>query len=431
SDDDNETWDFVPRTPVSGLGVVVGAPATGFSDPEFAIDKNGTVYVSEINLANIAVSKSIDGGRSYELVNAVAFTSSDRQWMAADRGGELYMAANGFGGGSFPADAVGNVGHFIAKSTDGGRTWGAAGTKNGNGEADIQIDQTDGILYELSNGGGGLQMAAYTNIREEAVLDTVRINMIAAGANAMDPTFDLDDEGNLYASWYSPSSEYGRGVFYAASTDQGVTWSTPVRVDTDDKDEVWPWIAVGAPGEVTIAWLQNDFATTGSRPGEAAGTTAKWDVMVAHSSTGLGCADDSQAAFSVVTASSEPVHTGTICQHGTTCQADLTDRRLGDYFAIEVGSDGRVHVAVSDTREGGAIALPLHIRQTAGPRLFAADGQTSAPAPDGGGSDTESGSTAGGLVLAADGILAATGGGAALTALSLLGMALVTRRRRD
>ncbi|MFT4745314.1 MAG: YHS domain-containing protein, partial [Nitriliruptoraceae bacterium] len=68
SDDDNEAWDFVPRTPVSGLGVVVGAPATGFSDPEFAIDKNGTVYVSEINLANIAVSKSIDGGRSYELV---------------------------------------------------------------------------------------------------------------------------------------------------------------------------------------------------------------------------------------------------------------------------------------------------------------------------------------------------------------------------
>ncbi len=32
--DDNEAWDFVPRTPVSGLGAVVGAPATGFSDPE-------------------------------------------------------------------------------------------------------------------------------------------------------------------------------------------------------------------------------------------------------------------------------------------------------------------------------------------------------------------------------------------------------------
>jgi hypothetical protein len=71
----------------------------------------------------------------------------------------------------------------------------------------------------------------------------------------------------------------------------------------------------------------------------------------------------------VAQATSEPVHTGTICQGGTLCQAQLIDRRLGDYFSIEVDDEGLLHVAVSDTRQGGAVALPLHVRQVGGPSL--------------------------------------------------------------
>ncbi len=432
--DDGEAWDFVPRTPVDA-SPTSGLPNTGFSDPEFAIDEDGTVYISEINLANIAVSRSTDGGRTYELVNALAFTSSDRQWMAADRGGELYMAANGFGGGSFPADAVGNVGHFIAKSTDGGLTWGAASTTNPNGEADIQVDQDRGILYELASSGGTLEMARFPKIREETTDFTVERFPIVSGVSVQDPTFDMDAAGNLYASWYDPGSDLGRGVFFSASTDQGATWSAPVRVDADARDDVWPWIAVGAPGQVAITWLQSDFETTSDRPGEAGGTEARWDVMVAHSDSGLGCVDGTPARFTATTASSEPVHTGTICQHGTVCQADLTDRRLGDYHSVEVGADGRVHVAVSDTRQGGAVALPLHLRQVDGPLLGDPEAaptgvpteEAAATAPDVDPTPT------GTLVTAATRALPNTGGGAGLAAIGALGLAAVARtaRRRD
>lgn len=388
--EDGDSWDFVPRTPVSAAAPVLGVPATGFSDPEFAIESDGTVYVSEINLANIAIYRSEDGGRTYEIRNVFSFTSSDRQWTAADGEGEMYMTANGFGGGSFPASPVGNLGHFMAKSTDGGMTFGAASTTNTNGIGDIQIDHDRGILYELSvtaGDDGTVSMARFPNIRNEDSDFTTEINTIAENVGLsgvqrlIDTTFDMDEDGNLYVVWGDNGSLGNpQGIYFSSSTDQGVTWSPGVRVDGDEFDKVWPWITVGAPGNVAITWLQSDQMTDDILAGEAGGTTALWDVMVAHTNTGLGCAGDSGAGFLTSKASSEPIHTGTICQHGTTCQADLTDRRLGDYFTIVVGGDDMLDIAVSDTRQGGAVSLPLHIRQTGGPGFGAATAPTN-PAP--------------------------------------------------
>ena len=375
-------WQFVPRQgPGPGdVAPVAGLPATGFSDPEFAIDQAGNVFISEINLANIAVSKSTDGGRSYGLQNVISFSGSDRQWMAADREDELYMAANGFGGGPVPSTEQGILGHFLAKSTDGGVTFGDPLIIEPI-IGDLQIDQARGILYSLHHAAGALGMARFPNIRNEDTDFTVEVTTIAENTGmsgvqrSIDPTFDMDAEGNLYVTWYENGSAVRpQGVYYAYSTDQALSWSTPLRVDASEDDEVWPWIAVGAPGQVAIAWLQTDSRADDPLPGEAG--DRPWQVMVAHSSSGLGCASENAddpaaglAAFTVTQASDEPPHTGTICQQGTVCQAQLIDRRLGDYFSIEVALDGTVHIATGDTRQGGAVALPLHIRQIDGPRL--------------------------------------------------------------
>ena len=444
--EDGATFDFVSRTPIDAADVqaIAGVPLSGFSDPEFAIDQAGNVYISEINLANVAVSKSTDGGRTYTLQNVFAFTGSDRQWMAADRENELYMSANGFGGGPFPGEPaptedghtpgpVGNLGHFLAKSTDGGQTWNGASYTNTEGIGDLQIDQQRGILYELAESGGALSIARYPKVRDELTNFTVEKFTIVEGLGLtavqrlIDPTLDIDADGNLYVVWSdNGSGEGGRaeGVYYAYSTDRGETWSAPLRVDPDDRDIVWPWLAVGAPGNVAIGWLQSDQATDAVLPGEAGGTAAKWDVAVAVTTTGLGCGGDAVPGFAVTTASSEPIHTGTICQHGTTCQTDLTDRRLGDYFSLEVDQDGRIHVAVSDTRQGGAVALPLHIRQTSGVRL---DGVQ--PVPEGGGEPTPAPAPA---PAPAPPSLPTTGGGALAAALLAFGASrLVARRRQD
>lgn len=47
-------------------------------------------------------------------------------------------------------------------------------------------------------------------------------------------------------------------MYYTYSTDSGRSWADPVRVDTGANTDIWPWIAVGDPGRVAIAWLQAD-----------------------------------------------------------------------------------------------------------------------------------------------------------------------------
>ncbi|MBW3657099.1 MAG: hypothetical protein KY457_00560 [Actinobacteria bacterium] len=427
--EDGVDFSFVPRQgPGEGdVAPLAGLPATGFSDPEFAIDAAGNVYTSEINLANVAMYKSTDGGRSYGLQNVFAFTSSDRQWMEGDRENEVYMTANGFGGGSFPADPIGNVGHFMAKSTDGGVTWGAASTTNSDGVGDIRIDRDRGILYELSvTSAGDISVARFPNIREEETDFTVELIPVVSGVGLtgvqrlIDPTLALDDEGNLYVTWSDNGSGLRpAGIYYAASSD-GETFSLPVRVDPDANADVWPWIAVGAPGQVVVTWLQGDKVVDSTLPGEDGGDDVQWNVATATTSTGLGCADGEFAGFRVARASSEPIHTGTICQHGTLCQTDLTDRRLGDYFSVAAANDGLIHIAVSDTRQGGAVALPLHIRQVGGPDLSAAPPPaptTTRPAPA---PEPDAGPA-----------LPTTGGGAATFAIGALLIAFgLTRRPR-
>ncbi|MBW3620815.1 MAG: hypothetical protein KY461_11260 [Actinobacteria bacterium] len=429
--EDGRDFTFVPRQgPGEGdVAPLAGLPATGFSDPEFAIDAAGNVYSSEINLANVAMYKSTDGGRSYGLQNVFAFTSSDRQWMEADRENEVYMTANGFGGGSFPAAPIGNLGHFMAKSTDGGVTWGSASKTNPDGVGDLRIDRERGFLYELSvTSAGDIGVARFPNIREEETDFTVEILPVTSGVGLsgvqrlIDPTLDIDDEGNLYVTWSDNGSGLRpAGIYYAASSDGGESFSLPVRVDPDDNADVWPWIAVGAPGQVVVTWLQGDQVVEGILPGEEGGDDVKWSVAAATTSTGLGCGSSDAAGFRVTTASAEPIHTGTICQHGTVCQTDATDRRLGDYFSVAAANDGDIHIAVSDTRQGGAVSLPLHIFQVGGPDLSAAPPAAPsvtppappAPAPDPGPS------------------LPTTGDGAVMLGLGLLLVALgLTRRPR-
>jgi len=82
--------------------------------------------------------------------------------------------------------------------------------------------------------------------------------------------------------------------------------------------------------------------------------------------TGLGCSTSSSSGFKVTRATPQPFHVGTVCMGGTICQAQVVDRRLGDYFTIDTDTNGNLVAAYSDTRQGGSVALPAFFRQTGG-----------------------------------------------------------------
>ncbi len=366
SKNNGKSWNYVDRTlPTDGL------PASGFSDPEFAIDAAGQVYVSEINLANVAVSKSTTNGKSYELQNFFGQTVHDRQWMAADKKNVLYMVGNSFGGGTAPTNPVGNIGHYLYKSTDGGKTFtgGVLDEEGGSGLGALQIDPDDGTLYEAHYDGETLSLAAFRGARNDNFKPET--NVVAKNVDMLGhwPSFDLDDQGNLYMTW-DESGRGGRaaGIYYSYSTDRGRTWADAVRLDRDDRTNTWPWLAVGDRGRVAVAWLE----ASKRLPGHDAETPGDhgWRVVGAVTTNGLGCKATDAPGFSVTEATGKPMHTGTICQGGTTCQAFAIDRRLGDFFTIEITNDGRMWAGYSDTRQGGAVALPGFVRQDGGPQLI-------------------------------------------------------------
>lgn len=360
SKDHGKTWTFQDRTLPPN-----NTPMSGFSDPEFGIDEAGNVYVSEINLANVAVSRAPGSGEPFTLQNFFAQFISDRQWMEADKENVLYLVGNELGGGTVPNDPVGNVGHYLHRSTDGGKTF-SPGVEDGDGLGDIQIDRRNGTLYEAYYTGGTLSMTAYREARK-GNLDKRETNEVATGVSMLShwPSFDLDSAGNLYMTWdESGQGDRAAGVYYSYSTDAGRSWATPTRVDTNGNTDIWPWLAVGDKGKVAIAWLGADQKLP-NQDAETAGDQ-KWRVYISQTLNGLGCSGSGAPGFRLATATPRPVHTSTICQGGTACQAQAIDRRLGDFFTIEIDNSGHVWGGYSDTSEGGATALPGFVHQRGG-----------------------------------------------------------------
>jgi len=365
STDQGKTWNFVDRTLPPD-----NAPGSGFSDPDFAIDAAGNVYLSEINLANVAMSKSTTNGRSYQLQNFFAEDITDRQWSAAGPANVLFLDGNPEeSGGTVPTEPVGNSAHTIYRSTDGGKTF-SEGIADAGGLGDIVYDLGSSTLYEAHLGGGSLQVAAFRHSLDADATTalTPELNTVATGVSMLShwPAIDTDSKGNVYIVWdESGAGVRPAGIWYSYSTTAGRTWAAPTRVDPDDRTDIWPWIAVGDPGKVAIAWMGNDHALPGN-DAEAAGTNDPWNIYIAQTQNGLGCLGSTSPGFRANRATPDPFHIGTICMGGTTCQAELIDRRLGDYFTIDIDSTGAVVAAYSDTRQGGAVSLPAFLRQTGG-----------------------------------------------------------------
>ncbi len=265
-------------------GEVQGAGGSNSGDPTTSIGLNGRWYVNYIdNPGGMGISYSDDQGSSWTSVtvapNPGSLADKNHMWIdnstSSPYEGNLYVAWTNFGGGSDTEIA-------ISVSSDDGDNWttnnnisGAvnAGSHNQgvnigtgpNGEVYAIWAIYDGwptdetaIGMAKSLDGGATWLPAFRaienirGIRNTETSKNMRVNSfpVCAVDNSNGP-----DRGAIYITWANvgtPGTNTGSDidVYVIKSTDQGTTWTTPVKVNQDEaglgKQHYFPWIACDA-----------------------------------------------------------------------------------------------------------------------------------------------------------------------------------------
>jgi hypothetical protein len=301
------------------------------SDPWVSFAPNGDLYAISLSFnqpglpspANaIFVNKSTNGGESWGAPIAIAADDTnglDKQSITADPldSNYVYAAWDRFvSPPGFPPSDLGRF-HaaayvqqaFFSRSTDGGATWEPSrvlynpGTQAGTIGSIINVlpDRTlvDGFVV-FANHKREIRGAYVADVRstdlgatwsKKATLiapvdpsfpgptDPDHPDLIIRGGEL--PDFAVDrSNGNLYAVWDDDLPDGLDKVFFSQSTDGGLTWSAPVKINktptnvpTLDQQAFTATVKVAADGTIGVTYY--DFRNNTSAPGL---TTDYWFV---------------------------------------------------------------------------------------------------------------------------------------------------------
>jgi len=256
-------------------------PGVFRSDPVLDFDGEGNFYYNSLRGTFACdVYKIEDGGVIWE--GPFPANGGDKQWMRIDR-------TNGIGSRnnysnwneSFTTCAPG----YFTRSTDGSETF----------ETCIEIDESprwgtlavdangDLYIFGISNNGTGFVLIKSTTAKDpgEAVIwDSVTVVDLDGDLGIGDPInpqglmgqawVDVDlNNDNVYvlATVSRFSNSDPADVMFAKSTDGGVTFSPPVKINTDTGTDARQWfgtLSVAPNGRIDVVWLDTRDAPAGT-----------------------------------------------------------------------------------------------------------------------------------------------------------------------
>jgi len=183
-----------------------------------------------------------------------------------------------------------------------------------------------GTIYLTSSNDGGVTFPTVTQV---ATINLPPLNVndgsgatdaLAKGAPvlATSPT----NANNLYMVYAADPDGLGgddADIFFIRSTNQGTSWSAPLRLNTDTtpNDQILPWIDVKANGTIDVAWYdrRNDVLPPGDQ---------FWDVFITRSTNG-------GASFSQQVRLND--------QSFITPQTTISGPWMGEYLGLVVDAD--------------------------------------------------------------------------------------------
>ncbi|TMD13407.1 MAG: exo-alpha-sialidase [Chloroflexi bacterium] len=269
-------------------------------DPAVAVAPDGTVYAAFMLASGTdwypVVAASFDHGVTFPQVSSLLPPDhknwGDRDFIAVGPDGTVYLTWD-YGpertsvtyicatSGSC-AFATGDLNVVIQKSTDHGATWSAQshispGFPASGGDSAPLVVEPNGRIdvlyqgYQITNTTTYTMNPAYsyfTASSDQGQTWSAPVRVGASGGTMslaewwIDGAIGIDSGGNLYATWdtqgTNPDGSANDVGWLSFSTDRGQTWSAPLQAPADRLDVPHIMeVAGGGPGIAFVGWLSD------------------------------------------------------------------------------------------------------------------------------------------------------------------------------
>jgi hypothetical protein len=287
----------------------------------------------------------------------------DRQWIASYKDNQVYLSYQQLG-----VDLVGTNSIFCLKSFDGGLTFPQVtevttpefGVQPGF-QGNIAVDPSNGYVYTVFIGHlpNELYLARSTDGGSTFIIKLVYAAPLGTAVSNVFPIVAVDHGSNVHIVFSD-----GSNVYLTSSSNQGATWSAPLRVNNGvgTKSAIAPWIDAGDAGKVDIMWWATSSTNTLS-------DSAKWQVYFAQTQNALA-----KTPTITENAATGVFHTGPICVNGTGCAAGT--RNLAEYASTTVYLDGKAMIVYPDDQQSSP-PQTYFIKQTGGSIVTSTAARTS------------------------------------------------------
>ncbi|OPX18602.1 hypothetical protein BXT86_00280 [candidate division WOR-3 bacterium 4484_100] len=233
-------------------------------DPSLALSSSGIIYVAWRDDREMFwkdfISWSTDSGLTWAPAVRINDDSEGYRWspsITVDISGYVYAV--------WEQDLSDSDGVYFAKSIDGGNSWTRPNIKIDNGVnagvPAVAVDNDANIYVVWNDERTGESHIYFAKSTDGGLTwsENIRVDDGTPGGKAV-PSIAVDSVSNLYVVW-ADTRDGDCDIYFAMSTDGGNNWTVPnIRVNDDTVfSQHWPDIDVDNEGGIYVAWLDGRY----------------------------------------------------------------------------------------------------------------------------------------------------------------------------